>query len=219
MSILIYGHINDEEIVFLPKGEAEYWDEFFKDYSAGITYGVLYEKYPVIFEGLIENLCYSLDLQIDIPYANHLSAKEYFNVLFDTIYENYWNDESWIELAEDDYDLESESDARRFYENELSEDERLPLIDEIFSNNSVDFIAFCEVVGGPRRMESWIPSEIEEKFAKKIDYSNNMAASVTSGEGVRMEYNIKDEKELVKAFEMHGYKCIRNDELIQHACG
>jgi len=219
MSILIYGHIDDEEIVFLPKGDAEYWAEFDKDLSTGITYGVLYEKYPDVFERLIENLCCSLYLQIDIPGAHHLSAKEYFDALFYNIYENYWNDESWIELAEDDYDLESESDARRFYENELSEDERLPLIDEIFSNNSVDFITLCEVVAGPRLMESWIPPEIEERFARKIDYGKNMAASVTSGEGVRMEYNIKNEKELIKAFEGHGYKCVRDDELIQNACG
>ena len=78
MNILIYGHINDEEIVFLQKEDAEYWAEFDKDFSTGMTYGVLYEKYPDVFERLIESLCCSLYLQIDIPGAHHLSAKEYF---------------------------------------------------------------------------------------------------------------------------------------------
>lgn len=219
MSILIYGHISDEEIVFLPKGEAEYWAEFDKDYSTGITYGILYEKYPDIFSGLIENLCNYRDLQINLPKSKDLSTEQYFNLLFESLYENYRNDESWIDLADDDYVLKFESDARRFYENELPEDERLPLIDEIFSDNAIDYMTLYDWVGWPTRMEGWVPLEIEEKFAKKIDYSNNLGAFTAGGEGIYFKYHIEDEKELVKAFENHGYKCFRNDELIQNACG
>ena len=221
MSILIYGHINDEEIVFLPKREAEYWAEFDNDYSTGITYGILYEKYPSIAFRIIENICGYLDLQIEFRDLKNLNAEEYFNLLFESLHEKYRNDESWVDLAGDDYDLNSKPDAKRFYEEELSEDERFPLIDEIFSSKTTDYWSMFEWADELPGMECWVPSEIEEKFAIIIDHSMNMAASVTSNseDGVRFQYQVNDEKELIKAFRKHGYKCIRDDELIQNACG
>ena len=219
MDILIYGHRTDEEIVFLPEAEARYWAEFDDDCKTGIPYGTLHEKYPSIFERIIENKCGYLGLNINLPNRKHLNAEEYFNWLFESLYEEYG--EEWIDRDEGCYDLNSESGVRRFYEEELLDDERFPLIDEIFSTKTMGYWDMFEWADELPKMEGWVPKEIEKKFAKIIDYGTNMAASVTSNsdETIRLEYRIEDEKELIKAFEKHGYKCIRNDELIQKACG
>ena len=125
----------------------------------------------------------------------------------------------WIERAENFYELVSDEDGDKefskngfkdFYENDLVElDERLPLKDEIFNEESLDHYSLMEILSFAPRM-NWVPDAIGSKYGKVME---------TMRDGNIFRFSPEDEEKIVTAFESLGYQCVKDEEMIRKAYG
>ena len=88
-------------------------------------------------------------------------------------------------------------------------DERLPLKDEIFNEESLDHYSLMEILSFAPRM-NWVPDTIESKYGKVM---------VSIHDGDFLEFSPEDEEKIVTAFESLGYQCVKDEEMIRRAYG
>ena len=217
--IVVYGQYGDE-ILFIRLEDAKYYSSIHTAYKEGISYGELCKRIPDFFDQLLEHYIYIYDLSVSLSNIQNTDCDSYFYELENAFFEeSRWNSD-WIEEAEGFYELVSNEDGdkefsengfKEFYENELvAFDERLPLKDEIFSEDSVDSdTLFYEILNFQPRMD-WVPDKIGSKYGKVM-------RSIHDGDF--LEFNPEDEEKIVTAFESLGYQCVKDEEMIRRAYG
>ena len=212
--IVVYGQLNDIELMFIRLADAKYYSSIHTAHNEGISYGELCKRHPGLFEDVMEYYNRIHDFSVSLPNAN---CDRYFEELETAFFEGYGRDPDMIERAEDFYEIVSDEDGDKefsengfkdFYENELVElDERLPLKDEIFSLDHHSL--FYEILNSEPRM-NWVPDAIGSKYGKVME---------TMRDGNIFRFSPEDEEKIVTAFESLGYQCVKDEEMIRRAYG
>ena len=142
------------------------------------------------FKNLVGKEIYDEIIEYQIESAKLTSFEEYFK-----------------EDRECDPDI-TEDESRESYKEF---DNRIPSEEEEFDPEEICGLADGDWPGAQEiDMVNWVPEEIQEKFGTIGD-------TVFNGE--YLSFNISKEKEIVEAFRAFGYRCERDDELIEKAQG
>lgn len=205
---LVYGSFNDFDTRFLPIDTAKYYAKLHSAHSAGISFEELYEQLPEFFETIMEYLCYT-QYGFSIPSLKKESCQEFYINLFKLLYAELGNDPGWIGLSEVERPLRSLVDFTNYYQNELAFNERLPLANDRFSRENVDFYDLLEILNFGPRMD-WAPDVI----LKKLGHNYN-----SLHDGPFTAFLIESQAEVCQAFENMGYTCVRDEKLIAQAYG
>ena len=219
-NIVVYGQLNEEEVMFIRLEDVKYYSSIHRAHKEGISYGELLKKIPDFFDQLMEHYVYICEFDVSLSDIQKTNCDSYFDELENSFFEESRYNSDWIERAEDLYELVSNEDGdkeftevgfKKFYGNELVVfDERLPLKDEIFSKDSVGSdTLFYEILHFQPRMD-WVPDKIESKYGKVMESMHD---------GDFLYFSPEDEGKIVTDFESLGFKCIKDEKLILSAYG
>jgi hypothetical protein len=208
-SAVVYGSDTDDGLIFIKKETAIIYADLWKAYREELTFGEFRKRFPDSFKLFIDSLCPYLDIENEKLSSLDIRSDGYFSDLFDTLFDAAFSDEDMAEIFFD-ANLDSKDAAREYYEHELSIHERLPLEDEIFGSRSLlDFHFLIDLTGNPGSMR-WIPIEILHTFGEIQDSLFDGPISILHSES---------EEKIVSIFSDYGYTCIRDDKLVNRACG
>ena len=203
---LVYGLNIHDELTFIDTESAKLHFGIHRAYRKTLTFGDFLMQYPESFEFVMDKFAGYIGFERIVPSCLEYTSDEYFNFLFDGVYEACLNGE-FFEI--DPEDFESKSEIKEYYEDDLSVGERMPLKHEKFCDETVDFFWLIDLIGYLGNM-TWIPDDIIEKYGESNPSMLN---------GPIAKLYPKYEKEIVSAFEGYGYTCIRDDDLVNEACG
>ena len=205
-SALVYGVNIHDELTFIDTESANLHFGIHRAFRTTLTFRDFFMKYPKSFSLVMEELAYYMDIDKIVPSCPDHTPDEYFESVFEAVYKACRNGE-FLEIDAEDFD--SKSEIREFYENDLSIGERMPLKYEKFCDETVDFFWLIDLIGNLGNM-TWVPDDIIKKYG---DINPSML------DGPIAKLYPKYEKEIVSAFEDYGYTCIRDDDLVNEACG
>jgi hypothetical protein len=206
-NLLVYGDLNDD-LVFIDMKDALDNAQIHESFNKNISYREFYEVCPDACHVFLERMrdCSSTLYDIKVPSNRDMDAENFFKSLFESWFENHRDE--FIDEVQDEYglDLNQKDQAINFYIHYL--DDRLPLPGEIIEMPDDD--CNYEWLMFPHRMENWVPLKIQDMFG-------TVASGMVSGDFLLFE--ISRENEIVTEFERHGFHCIRDDKLVNKACG